>query len=386
MRFNPNLKTLQITGFLAALTLYAGFGSPTPDALGWVEMTIGILLFTTIGISGLTGITQFTNKPFWFGAGQLLFIYGLITGALNGLLYGQDITAILRDLIPFTFLFLPLLLWPFIQNHPKIILAGILIIGIGFSLRVALGLDAQALYYLGNSPCVLFAALCGIGWGFSQLSQGITSRNILLSIGFFAIAALAIIPLALSLQRASLGAVAIYSILTIGIVFLHTPRRVLFILALAIPAILSISGIFEPLLEALKSKTSNVGINMRIEEWQAVWYKISTNPLRLLFGNGWGASLQSPAVADIRVNFTHSLLSAHLLKIGILGALGTVFYLYTLGRAVLVKFPHAPLIALALAAPILIDVLLYAAYKSLDFGLILTMCIAYGNIAFRRAL
>jgi len=112
---------------------------------------------------------------------------------------------------------------------------------------------------------------------------------------------------------------------------------------------------------------------MRSAEWAAVWAEVSAHPISLLIGKGWGATFSSPAVADIEVNFTHGLLSSLLLKTGLIGlGLGLV-YLGALGRGWLNMFKTHPVIVVALGGPILIDVFLYASFKSLDFGLMLLL-------------
>ena len=112
---------------------------------------------------------------------------------------------------------------------------------------------------------------------------------------------------------------------------------------------------------------------MRAEEWCAVWAEIAAHPLSLIFGQGWGATFSSPAVADIEVNFTHGLLSSLLLKTGLAGFALGLAYLYGLGRVLVRLFSGYPVVVLAVAGPVLIDVVLYASFKSLDFGLVLAL-------------
>ena len=85
-------------------------------------------------------------------------------------------------------------------------------------------------------------------------------------------------------------------------------------------------------IEALWNKTRLHGGNMRLAEWRAVLDVIGNNLPSTLFGTGWGGTFSSPAVAEIRVNFTHSLLSSLLLKTGLVGFGFTVFYLGWIGQ------------------------------------------------------
>lgn len=376
---------------LFALGLYAAFGSPTPDNPGWVEIAVGALLLISAGTAGLAGIFKFHDRPVWFTAGQGLLIYGLTVGLLGGAIQGHDPLSITRDIIPFFFLLLPLFFWPMLRRQGgDALFIGILIIGGGFSLRVIFGFDAQALYYLGNSPCVLFAALFAIGIAVSWLSQRLSPRNMIVCIGVLAFAALTVMPLVASLQRASLGAVGIYILLALIMAFLAMPRRSIAIIALSIPLLWMGIQAVEPVILELQTKTNLVGINMRLQEWQAVWNEISASSLTLLFGQGWGAAFANPAVADITVSYTHSLISAMMLKTGLLGVIFTGVYLAALGQLAAQNLTAKPLIYLAIAAPLLIDIFLYAAYKSLDFGLVLALIpalgVAYGKLAFHDKL
>jgi hypothetical protein len=129
----------------------------------------------------------------------------------------------------------------------------------------------------------------------------------------------------------------------------------------------------QPVFDSLMRKTQIVGANMRVQEWQAVWAEISGSPLSVTFGQGWGARFASPAVADINVNFTHGLLSSLLLKTGVFGMLlGAAYIMTLLGRLKPYLKTHI-VVVFAIAAPIAIDVFLYASFKSLDFGLVLAL-------------
>ena len=119
---------------------------------------------------------------------------------------------------------------------------------------------------------------------------------------------------------------------------------------------------------------------MRLEELSAVWDVVSANPLTLLFGAGWGAGFASPAVADIHVQFTHSLVSGMLLKTGLVGLFLSLFYLCALSLR-LFQLRLGVVWPLAIMAPVLIDVFLYASYKSLDFGLVLLVIVALESYA-----
>src|SRR5262249_28155118 len=118
-------------------------------------------------------------------------------------------------------------------------------------------------------------------------------------------------------------------------------------------------------------KTSQVGLNMRWQEAQAVFALLDNSAWSMLFGRGWGATLVSPAVGDVPINYTHSLITTYMLKAGLSGLGLALSWLYRLGQGLVRLFPARPILAVALAGPLLIDIFLYASFKSLDFGLIL---------------
>jgi hypothetical protein len=117
---------------------------------------------------------------------------------------------------------------------------------------------------------------------------------------------------------------------------------------------------------------------MRFQELETVWGDVTRSAASALFGNGWGASIKSPAVGGLSVNYTHNLVSAALLKSGMIGAALLCLYLFLLGTSFFSLVRQRPVLALALFWPFVIDIFLYASYKSLDFGLILTLIACYG--------
>ncbi|MCB9983932.1 MAG: hypothetical protein H6861_09740 [Rhodospirillales bacterium] len=369
-------------GFLClAVLIYGAWGSPTPDAPGVVELAVGVLLALAIGADGLAGTLMFSAKaPLWFRVGQAVLVFGLSAGIIGGILAGHDAGAMARDLAALGFMVLPLLLCPLFQGRPeagRVLVLAVVALGLLFALRARLqvpGLAAgEALYYLANMPSVLFAAVFLAGSAMMGFVQRFTLRSVALALVFMVLAGVVLWPLAETQQRASLGVFALSMACLYGLCLWCQPRRALVVggvLALGLWALWPEIG---AVVSDVERKTALVGGNMRFEEWRAVWEEISEHPPSLLLGQGWGAHFSSPAVADIRVNYTHGLLSSLLLKTGIAGlGLGLV-YLAVLARAGWALWGRAPVVALALAGPLLIDVFLYASFKSLDFGLVLSL-------------
>ncbi|MEM7650725.1 MAG: O-antigen ligase family protein [Pseudomonadota bacterium] len=371
---------MQLSMLCLAVFVYAGFGSPTPDQFGWAEAMVGGLLVFAVGVSGVFAAFQFNReRPLWASAGKAFFIFGLSIPLVIGALSANDPAMLVRDFVAFLFMVLAVLIWPlYEQPRTKTFLSlSAVLLGFVFAMRALWDVPflarGEELYYLANMPSVLFAVIFCAGSALVMLCERINIKTLLRSLGLLIIAGVCVLPMIETQQRASIGAF----VLSTGILMVlkmrtHPKNALAIMLMLCVPAFVFWPDI-QNVLDTLGRKTELVGVNMRTQEWQAVWAEVSSNPLPLFFGQGWGASFASPAVADIEVNFTHGLLSSLLLKTGLIGfALGGV-YIGALLWALSKRFQTFPAWVLAIAAPVLIDCLLYASFKSLDFGLVLAL-------------
>ncbi|MFK7840148.1 MAG: O-antigen ligase family protein [Bdellovibrionales bacterium] len=370
--------------FSSAVLIYALFGSPTPDHLGWVELIVGMLLCVVFLKPAIVLLRN--NKPdypFWVMFGFIFLLFGLCVGLIGAAVSGASFNNVIRDVLPFGFLFLPLLLIEYARSEvfSRAYFIVFICLGLCFSLRATAplwGFSDQFrydfLYYLGNSPAVLFAALFTFGFAIMKLMRGFDVRSIFIAFVCFFASFACVLPMIMTSQRASLLAVVIYVGVVFSLGFARAPRRMMLLIVVFAFILFNffssmLHGIYNDFIE----KSRMVGANMRFEEWQAVWSEISSHPLSLFFGVGWGTHFSSPAVADVEVNYTHSLLSAMLLKLGLLGFVMCGAYI---GGLIVFLFRHARghvILIFAIMAPLLIDVFLYAAYKSFDFGLLLGM-------------
>ncbi|MCK5374452.1 MAG: hypothetical protein KAJ40_04140, partial [Alphaproteobacteria bacterium] len=73
------------------------------------------------------------------------------------------------------------------------------------------------------------------------------------------------------------------------------------------------------------------------------------------------------------VNFTHNFFSSMMLKSGLIGMMLCCAYLSGLIGRLMRVISKNPVLGLAIAAPVFIDLTFYASFKSLDFGLMLLM-------------
>lgn len=374
----PLLRQMTAMGralpFLASLILYACFSSPTPDGFGWAECVIAILLLLAFSIP----TPQKIPAP-----DALLFIYGLSVPLIVGAVAGHDKAMIVRDLIAFAFLLLPLFFARTVREHPRAMTGAVLVIGVVFSLRALipyqddlfhpsywLGKPPRDLLYLANSPEVLFACLYMGGLG----AWLVWSRRAVA--GGLVLCGLAVLPLlamSVMMQRAGIGCVLLTGLGLAGIGLWRRPARTALMLGLGILAALPLLALGQDILAQLIYKTQLVGFNSRREEWGAVLHLVDASPFSLLFGRGWGMTFENPAVGNLSVNYTHSLFSALLLKTGLVGLGLALLYIGVLIRGAWPALWRNPVLMLALLAPLGIGFLLYASYKCLGFGLLLIL-------------
>lgn len=369
----------------SACFIYAFFGSPTPEHFGWAEISVGFLLALGIGAGQFrSAFFDLSERSFWRGSGQVFLLYGLSVPLLVAALNGHGGLAILRDVVPFLFWFLPLFYIRLLDERPeyyRTTLFAVLVIGLVFSLR-SLALHStnycsiwctDELLYLENMPSVLFCSLFLAGTACARLMRRFLFWNVML---FGICVSLILLPLAamaITLQRASLGAFVFYLVLVFVYLFFKRPYHAFVLFVCVTAAMAAIGLVFEHVFLSLREKTDLVGLNMRPQEFAVVWGVVTESPFQFLFGIGWGGHFNSPAVGEMRVNFTHNFFTTVLLKSGFCGLLLAVAYISGILRLLFRLLCINPVLGLALAAPILIDLSLYASFKSLDFGLVLLM-------------
>ena len=358
-----------------AVLIYAAFGSPTPDTPGVFEFGLAVLLCAAVGVDGAVFAVRGARRDL---AVHAVLFFGVSVPLLYALAAGNDARLILRDAIAFLYFMMPLFLVPlFRKTHVLWLVFSVTCLGALFAVRTFETIPylgaGEALFYLANMPSVLFAAIFCAGLAIQHFVGRWSWKTPLMILLLAAVSFTALLPVLETQQRASVGVFVVCVSALFAVYSMRVPKRgVLLLVLLMAGGVLFVDQIAAHF-EVLGRKTQLVGVNMRFAEWQAVWQEISGNPLTLLIGQGWGASFASPAVADFRVNFTHGLLSSLLLKTGLVGLVLGCVYIGVLLRRALPAFSVYPALWLALAGPIAIDVLLYASFKSLDFGLVLAL-------------
>lgn len=380
-----NIMDIRRAALCLAVAVYGLAGSPTPDHIGWAEYAAGALLILAAGLRPAHVFLSTGPAPLWETAGRILLFYGLSLAVLSGFVHGYDPAMILRDVVALLFLLLPLFTVDLFERNPaffKVFLAVLIALAMCFAVRGLIENTAPASaiaphagqtepHYFANSPVILFAAIYLCAQGITQLIRRPGAADRLMALLLIALGILLLPPLVITMQRASLGyfSLAMAVMVLAGIV--RAPLRMLPLLVIAGVLAVFFWDMLMLVFDRLYLKTLTVGLNSRAEELHAVWAALSSSVYPLIAGLGWGAGFASPAVGDVYVNFTHSLWSAMLLKTGMAGLLITMLYIGGFLKILSRMAAAGPPLALALAGPLLIPVLLYASYKSLDFGLIL---------------
>jgi hypothetical protein len=401
----PNLSRLlaadrtdcRFAAFVLSSLIYAVYGEPTPDRFGWAEIFVGVLLVYAAGIGAALSCLRFQTAGLclWQNTGKIFLIYGMVVPVSVGIIKANDPLLIVRDVIPFVFIFIPLFFGPLIwkkEVYGAVTCRVLVFIGLMFSLRAIMpalsgssgggnwltfALSDPA--YLVNAPTVLFSAILLSGLAGKSIYQAVSFRSFVRSGIFLALAAVPFATMVLLTQRAGLGLIAVSFFFLSCIALVRSPAKAVAPLLLSGGILFIFGDDIQAILHLFAMKTSLVGLNMRMQEAVAVLDLLNSSLRDTLFGTGWGGTLKSPAVAGMDVNFTHSLITTYLLKTGIIGTIFVIVYLAGLANTLFRILFHNPVLAVALAAPFFIDVFLYASFKSLDFGLILLLIAAQQN-------
>ena len=363
------------------------------------ELIIGLALCLSALPGALKLACQLTHKAPLSAVqkwGLATFVYLLSVPLITGLLRNMPAADIARDLIPAGFMLMPLFYSDLLEGdkqRQKHLLITACLMGAIFALRTLaqdpntflaqsiapfLRTETSELTYLANAPTLFLGAAMGyyIALYHITLQTVISPRRAVLLLISLAASIVCITAMALTLQRASL----ILLMLTVLIAHIDDARtkpikNIVIILAL-VSAAISIATIAQPMwqtIAALHQKTVLHGVNMRAEEWHAVITALQETSFSPLIGLGWGSGLFSPATSGAYVTFTHGLISASLLKTGVMGLTLTGLYLAALLLPLTRHLFRRPVLIFALLAPIMIDITLYGAYKSLDFGVMLLL-------------
>lgn len=377
-----NILTLpfSVLCLFAAIIVYGLFGSPTPDNPGMTEIMIGVLLLIA-ALGGWRRLQDFTKpESLYLRLLHIIFLTGLILPLAAGIFFGNDMMLIMRDMIAFLFLCLPLFVIAAFDGSESArnLLPWVMVFaGVAFTVRTLIPafnvwIAGDELLYLSNSPLVLFTGIYLSALAWKKLTypswRGLPIMGVAVALVGVIVAAML-----LDVQRATVASILISIMVLWGLTLIKTPKRVI----LPTLILIAIAWVIAPWIgdtgAAIYKKTSQVGMNMRFQEAEAVFNTLLANSVMVLIGTGWGGVFASPAVGGLDVNYTHSLLTTMFLKGGVTFlALASAFCLAGLHQIFLI-FQRDKGQGLSVFWPFMIPVLLYASHKSLDFGLLLLL-------------
>lgn len=377
-----------------AAVIYGLFGSPTPDAPGLAELAAGLCLVLAAGpvtaSANAAGLALHgRGGPAWEVVAALAFALALWPALARGLTAGWPAQAMLRDLLPLAFLFLPLFLAKRLADAIgpeaalRLMAAALALIGVAFAARFFviagvrvgwLGGDAPSdgLLYLPNSPAVPFAAVLLPLLACERLASLHPGRW-LAALALLAGGALCIAALAATLQRAALAAGALAAALYIVRRLAERPVILPAALALAAAAVAVEADWVGRLGGLLAWKSAAVGFNQHAAEIAVAMDVAGRSPGHALLGAGWGAMFESPAVPGYLVGYLHALPLYLLAKAGALGLLAVGVYLLALSPGYWRLWTAQPALAAAATGPLAIGLIVQPSFKYLGFGLVLTL-------------
>lgn len=385
-------QDMRLVFFCLALLVYAVASSPTPDNPSLIEALIAVLLVMAVGVvQPISFIMHIPRGPYpkWVFAAGCFLLYGVSVPFIMALAQGASLGSVLRDIVGFAFLCLPLFVWVFLKDRPvrqNFFVVLMLAIGLIFSVRVLLPhffniYQTAELLYLANSPLVLLSALFLFFMACQIIFNKLSLRHLGYAVLLFSLSSVALMAMFVDIQRASFMALGVSAVLLAGIGFVKAPFKIIAPVIVMGVLVFIFQAVVVGVVDTIILKTARVGVNMRAQEILAVWGAVAVSPIALLFGQGWGASFASPAVGGLHVTYTHSLLSYVFFKMGFMGLCLCLFYLFFIFEKLVRLSLRCPVKGNALMWPFLIPIFLYASHKSFDFGLLLTLILVMAEKA-----
>ncbi|MDP3858309.1 MAG: hypothetical protein Q8Q73_11185 [Stagnimonas sp.] len=380
---------------MLALLVYGTFSNPTPDSVGPAEISLFALLLLSIGplpfLKMAAGVGLFSQplSAHWY---RLCAFYLLLTvWLIVGVARNNPVGEMVRDMIAFCFVFLPVLLvtafptqWS--DNDLRKITDTLAIVGVLLAIRhmMSVGLNISELgksfendhtLYLSTDPTVLFAAvyLPLRAWDFSANGRRMSAFARLLFLGGGLTAAIALASKGhrgpLALMAAAYG--------YFGVVRGSRSAGTAMLLLLAV-GLIAFAGRdqISLVIDALMRKQENRGINGRDFEMYAVFEAISGSAQSLALGLGFGSSFYNPAAGGGFVNFAHVFASWAVLKGGFFTAVVMIFYALSFLPPLLRIARRDLSLFLALSCPFVIGALINGSYRMLTFGFLLYVVLA----------
>jgi hypothetical protein len=323
-----------------------------------------------------------------------------------GLAFNQvELTDWVRDIIPLFYMFLPVLWIPMLRQHPQgwaqIIAYVLTLIGTLFAIRFFL-IDDVSIRNLGRAvmfgdmnyfpmdPAVTFTAVFALLEGFRAMENRSTKKALF----WFMLSAVSIASLAAMMVRAPLILVALIFITRITRLRIKGFFGLSFLAAIIlITCTIVLSAL--PLLELIIEKFQTAGLNTKDTELIELFSFLTSGPMPLMFGTGWGGTFISPAYG-MPVRFVHNFAGYFFLKSGAAGFIIAILIIINTYPQLLKKWINptkhdasnvSPLSSIypACIAVLSSSYFLQPNFKSLTFGLVLaTSMLSIGLFSSRQ--
>ncbi len=388
-------KPFWVIAFIGFSIVYGFFGDPTPSTVNLVTIAWISLLLLSFSWQNLFKLHHISNFNI---ASFTAFLVGLIGPLIVGALSGHDVILMSRDIVSYLFIFIGFLyVSTFCLNRnkaTKVFLVGLLIIAFGMALRrlgfIPYGVERASIFEdpfaLSVVPEILFGSI--FLTSFAILSFLKTDKSVFTLIITSAFLLLMAIPLLavmnMSVMRAGIGVVSVSALISVFILTINRPLAGISLSLLLGAVVLVFLKPLNAIFQIFWLKTIMIGTNNRFLEAQTVLHDVLNNPLTFLFGKGWGAVINNPAVGGEQVLYTHSLLSSSLLKGGLLLATLVLMYLLWLLTGIFrqlfrEKSPLDTALYLAIIMTLLVNILIYGGYKTIGFGMVIALAMGMAS-------
>ena len=389
-------KTIDTVFLGISAFTYAFFSSSTPDNFGVPEIIIGLCLVLFVGLQPFYKIISLQRMEFSIIPPPIFVIFYilLLIPLFQGILIKENnLNDIVRDIIPFIYLFLPVFFMDKIEENPKywrkILFISISTIGVAFAYRhlftvsnpfqiIGKGIIYGNKEYFPMDPAVLFTASLLPLLGLKEIFLNSKFRKGILYLIFGAFTYLALIAI---LVRAQI--LLVIFVLAVYLFFISKANIGKFLIISIIILTIVISN-FEsllPIVSLIGEKFQSAGLNNRDVEFIAVIENSNLSIENFLFGEGWGGLIQNPASPGSKIRFTHNIFNYFLLKSGVIGVFLIVGYFFFIAKFLWkIRTNNDNLVMkLGLFNILLVHLILEPGFKMLSIGLILVYFITFFN-------
>lgn len=383
-----------------AIICYAVFSLPAPKEYKLPEIITAICLIV-FGVFNIKETIKFIfRKDNKWELVLFIAVFILAVGLLLiGILNNNPLFDILRDLIPFFYLFFPLLVFSLIDENQliwrKLTITLLVLSALVMTVRFW-SYPESILSELGRNylpfgkgqfvfePCTIFSSTLLLTYpllkntGLKRIYD--TALRILMLTGGLFILSLSVAAIMrgqIILIMISLCIAVIYKISTLEAKERNVSVIIVIILLTVISLIFNKEIIYFAKIIILKFQYA--GFNMKDEEALSVINQAISNPTTLIFGKGWGATFLNPVTGSSEyTRYTHNIFTYFLLKGGIIGVLLLGTYIIWICKMLFIVFREKNIpVLLAVINTLIIHFMLEGGYKLFSIGLIISILFCY---------